>query len=105
AGPRPLRSLIVAISRPSDPGAGEDLLAQIGVGVAEALDEDVRRTVPLLDERGQAGEVDALVLAVLVEPGAPREAARSDVDDARGQVGERRPAERRGEGPLRDGGA
>src|SRR5262245_60643397 len=90
------RAPIVAAGSPpsSNTSAGDDLLAQVGVGVAEALDEDVGRTGCLVDERGDLGQVNALVLAVLVEAGAPLEAALGDVDHPAGEIGERRAAER-----------
>ena len=78
----------------SDARARQDLAAQIGVAVAEPVDERVGRAPALLDERAELGEVDALVLAVLVEAPAPLEPARGDVDDALRELGERRAAER-----------
>src|SRR4051812_21727129 len=86
----------------SHPSAREDLAPEIAVAVFQAVDEPVGGTPALLDERGDAREVDALVLPV-AEHGAPFEPARRDRDQPLGEGRERRAAEARREPGARDG--
>src|SRR5690349_13029945 len=87
---------------PLYPGAGQDLAPKVLVGVVEPLDQRVRGAPALLDERGQASEVDALVLACLVEAGAALEAAERDREEPLGRGRQRLAAERGAQAQPRD---
>ena len=87
----------------SDPRAGQDLAAARLFVRGQPLDEGVGGALAFFDQRGELGEVDALVLAALVEARPALETARGDLEDTLGDAQQRRAAELGGQGRLGDG--